>query len=225
MKKILFLSLLALGFALSFNSALAAAGSQCKTGQDSGEQNDCTHENDSAILSSQCAQKYSASSCSNMQSYLSAMSVECSQSNPSGIDCSMITQNGIYGREAAKFASYKESNTGGGGGNGGGGNAGSNCAFTSGWNISSLSCTLLPNAKISVIIKTVMLWLLFIFGFIGVIGFVISGIMYLTSAGEEDRAKTAKQAMFYSIIGIIVGLVGYIALQSIYWILSGYSNF
>lgn len=70
-------------FIFPFNTASAAYGSQCQTGQVSGPQNDCTHSNDQTILNTQCAQRYSSSSCTNMASYLNSMSVECSQINPS----------------------------------------------------------------------------------------------------------------------------------------------
>lgn len=58
-------------------------------------------------------------------------------------------------------------------------------------------------------------WLLAIFGFIALIGFVISGIQYLLSAGDEGMAETAKRNMKYSIIGIIVALSGWIIIKAI----------
>ncbi len=56
-------------------------------------------------------------------------------------------------------------------------------------------------------------WLLAIFGFIAIFGFVISGIQYLTSAGDESQAETAKRNMKYSIIGVIVALSGWVVVQ------------
>ncbi len=56
-------------------------------------------------------------------------------------------------------------------------------------------------------------WLLAIFGFIAILGFVISGIQYLTSAGDESQAETAKRNMKYSIIGVIVALSGWVVVQ------------
>lgn len=55
-------------------------------------------------------------------------------------------------------------------------------------------------------------WLLAIFGFIAILGFVISGIQYLTSAGDESQAETAKRNMKYSIIGVVVALSGWIVI-------------
>lgn len=75
------------------------------------------------------------------------------------------------------------------------------------------------------IIRGVMLWLLAILGFVAVIGFVISGIMYLVAAGDEDSQKKAKRAMFYSITGVIVGLVGLIVLYAVQKMLGGQTQF
>jgi hypothetical protein len=68
-------------------------------------------------------------------------------------------------------------------------------------------------------------WLLAVFGFLAIISFVVSGIIYLTSIGEKERAETAKKAMIYSIVGVIVGLSGYVIIQAIDSWLKGSSNF
>jgi multisubunit Na+/H+ antiporter MnhB subunit len=60
-----------------------------------------------------------------------------------------------------------------------------------------------------------MLWLLGLLGFVAVIGFVISGIMYLVAAGDEKRQENAKRAMYYSIIGVIVGLSGLVIVYAV----------
>ena len=57
-----------------------------------------------------------------------------------------------------------------------------------------------------------MQWLLFIVAFVAVIAFVIAGILYLTSAGNEDRMQSAKNAMIAGIIGVIVALLGLVIL-------------
>ncbi|QQS61721.1 MAG: hypothetical protein IPN70_02210 [Candidatus Moraniibacteriota bacterium] len=63
-------------------------------------------------------------------------------------------------------------------------------------------------------IQRLMQWLLYILGFVAVIAFVISGLIYLTSGGNEDRASTAKNAMVYAIIGVVVALLGLIILNA-----------
>ena len=67
-------------------------------------------------------------------------------------------------------------------------------------------------------------WLLAILGIFGSIGFVISGILYLTAAGNDDQISTAKNAMKYSIIGVIVALLGFVIIQAVNTLLSGNSS-
>lgn len=79
----------------------------------------------------------------------------------------------------------------------------------------------LPSGSIYNIVATIVGWLLAMFGLLGIFGFVVSGIMYLLAAGEEDMAKKAKKGLMYSIIGIIVGLSGYVIMQAVSGLLSG----
>ncbi len=73
----------------------------------------------------------------------------------------------------------------------------------------------LPTGSIYQIISSTLSWLLAILGFIAVIGFVISGILYLTAAGNEGQIEKAKSAMTYSIVGVIVALMGYVIIQAV----------
>ena len=79
----------------------------------------------------------------------------------------------------------------------------------------------LPTGSVSGIVTNIMNWLLLIIGIVGVIGFAIAGILYLTSAGDEERIEKAKQAMLYSIIGVIVALAGVLALKAAAAMLGG----
>ena len=83
----------------------------------------------------------------------------------------------------------------------------------------------LPTGSIYNIIMSVMKWLLSIFGFIAIVGFVISGIMYLTAAGDEDQQKKAKKQMYWSITGVIVGIVGLVIIYAVDAMLGGSSYF
>ena len=85
--------------------------------------------------------------------------------------------------------------------------------------------TNLPSASIFDIIRNLMFYLLAILGFVAVIGFVISGILYLVAAGDEDRQQTAKRAMICSITGVIVGLVGLVILFAAQRLLGAQSQF
>ncbi len=73
----------------------------------------------------------------------------------------------------------------------------------------------LSSAPVSGILSNLMSWLLGILGVIGIMAFVISGMQYLLSAGDEKTAETAKTNMKYSIIGIIVALSGFIVIQAV----------
>ncbi|HOW60598.1 MAG TPA: hypothetical protein P5548_01235 [Candidatus Moranbacteria bacterium] len=83
----------------------------------------------------------------------------------------------------------------------------------------------LPTGTISGILEGLLNWLLGIFAVLGVIGFIISGIMYLVSAGDEDGIARAKKAMIYSLIGIIVGLSGIILIAAVDSFLMGSGTF
>ena len=79
----------------------------------------------------------------------------------------------------------------------------------------------LQSGSITDIATNVMRWLLYLVGIIGVIGFVIAGILYLTAAGDEDRIDAAKRAMLYSIVGVIVALIGLVIIYAVQGMLSG----
>jgi hypothetical protein len=94
----------------------------------------------------------------------------------------------------------------------------------SGWNISSVSGFSLPSGTIYNIAIQILNWLLALLGILGIIGFVISGFLYLTSVGEEGQMEKAKKAMLYSIMGVIVGLSGYVLIKAVETMLGGQSS-
>ena len=83
----------------------------------------------------------------------------------------------------------------------------------------------LPKTGITTIINSTMKWLLGIFGFLAIIGFVFAGIMYLTAAGDEKKMASAKNAVIYSIYGVVVALLGFIILQAVDTWLRGDTSF
>lgn len=65
-----------------------------------------------------------------------------------------------------------------------------------------------------------MQYLLVILTILGVLGFIISGIIFIT-AGGAGKADMARSWLYYSIFGIIVGLIGFIVIRLIDGILRG----
>ena len=65
------------------------------------------------------------------------------------------------------------------------------------------------------VLKTILNYALSIVGIGGVIGFVVAGMMYLTAAGDEKKIGSAKNIMLYSIVGVVVALIGLIAVNAI----------
>jgi len=107
----------------------------------------------------------------------------------------------------------------------GSGSIGSGSGGGTGFSIDNVSGLGLPGGSIFGIIENIALWLLGIFAFFGVIGFVISGIMYLISTGDDEMITKAKKYMMFSIVGVVVGLMGLVVIQAVFWMLSGDSVF
>ncbi len=82
-------------------------------------------------------------------------------------------------------------------------------------NIAQASGTLDDAPSIPQLLLNVLNFLLQAFGIIAIIALLISGIFYLTTFGDEDRIKTAKRSMAYSITGIAVALAGIIIIKTI----------
>lgn len=121
-----------------------------------------------------------------------------------------INQNGVSGSGSVCTGAFCFGGSFGGGG---------------GWSVGNISGFGLPSGSIMGIIQNILSWILMIFGFLGLIGFVISGIMYVLSSGNQEMIDKAKSAMTYSAIGIIVGLVGLVIIQAVNIALNAGSNF
>ncbi len=83
----------------------------------------------------------------------------------------------------------------------------------------------LSEAPVIVIISNIFSWLMGLFTTLAVAAFVVSGIQYLTAAGNEDHVKTAKDNAKFALLGIIIGLSGFIVVRAIASALSGTSIF
>lgn len=71
----------------------------------------------------------------------------------------------------------------------------------------------LPDATVEKIIHNFLMWLLSIFTILCVIAFVIAGVMFLMAGSNAKMAEQAKNAVTFSIIGIAIGLSGYIIIR------------
>lgn len=83
----------------------------------------------------------------------------------------------------------------------------------------------LENTTLADLVYTAMAWLLGILAVAAIIGFVVAGLFYITAAGDEAKAEKAKSMMTYSIIGIVVALIGWIAVTAVSTFLGGQSTF
>lgn len=89
------------------------------------------------------------------------------------------------------------------------------------WNPSNYSGSGLSNTSVTTLIVNIMKWLLYLLGFIAIIGFVIAGVLYLTAYGDDGQIKKAKTAMLFSIVGVLVALIGFIIVTAVTNFLGG----
>jgi cytochrome bd-type quinol oxidase subunit 2 len=82
----------------------------------------------------------------------------------------------------------------------------------------------LGSGSIFALVSTVMNWLLGLIGVLAVVAFVISGILYLTAAGDEEQIERAKSTMMFAIIGLVVALVGLVIVNAVGGITGGNNN-
>lgn len=80
----------------------------------------------------------------------------------------------------------------------------------------------LSRASVYDIIRSIMMWLLAILTIVAVIGFIISGFMFIFG-GVAGKIENGKNGLIYSIIGVAVALSGYIIIRLVdYLLLAGY---
>jgi len=93
------------------------------------------------------------------------------------------------------------------------------------WSVDNYRGYGLPGGTIWGIISAFMLWVLSLVAVFAVIAFVVSGIQYMISAGNEKTIETAKRNTIYSIVGVVVSLLGLIILRAVDGWLSGNGDF
>ncbi len=76
-------------------------------------------------------------------------------------------------------------------------------------------------SNLSEAIIVVTLYLLSLIGLITLLFIVFAGIKYMTSAGDEEKMKSAKSAFYSAVLGLTVALMAYGILSVINSILNG----
>ena len=98
-------------------------------------------------------------------------------------------------------------------------------AVTSGWSVNNYTGYGLPEDEVYGIIENLMLWILSLVGIFAVMAFAVSGVMYLTSAGNQGQIDNAKRYMVWSIVGVAVAIVGLVVLRAVDLWLGGNKDF
>jgi len=49
----------------------------------------------------------------------------------------------------------------------------------------------------------------------GVVAFVIAGIMYLVSSGNQEKTEIAKRYLKYSILGLVIAIGSFVIIKQI----------
>jgi steroid 5-alpha reductase family enzyme len=65
------------------------------------------------------------------------------------------------------------------------------------------------------VVEGLVSWLLAIFGFLAIISFIISGTLYFLAMGDEKEMEKGRKQMKWSIIGVVVGIMGLVMIRAI----------
>lgn len=74
---------------------------------------------------------------------------------------------------------------------------------------------LATDASFTDLLTTLLNWILSILAILAILMIVVSGVLYMTSGGDEDRIGRAKSWLTYSIIGLVVALLGYVIVTAV----------
>ncbi len=85
-----------------------------------------------------------------------------------------------------------------------------NTALAAGFDVSNPpSGSNLPNKDANLVLVDIIKWILGILASLSILMIIVSGVMYITSAGDQGRIDTAKKMLTYSIVGLVVALLSY----------------
>lgn len=78
-------------------------------------------------------------------------------------------------------------------------------------------------SNLSALIKTVINWALYFSAVLAVIYIIVGGYIYITAAGDKDKAKDGRTALTNAIIGLVMIIFAYVIVQVIYTFLTSNS--
>lgn len=69
----------------------------------------------------------------------------------------------------------------------------------------------IPNANVdeNTVLQSILSMVFFLFGIVATITIIFAGIMYVTSEGNAEKTKAAKNAILYGVIGLVVTLLSF----------------
>jgi len=70
-------------------------------------------------------------------------------------------------------------------------------------------------------IQSITNWFFIFLMITAVIGLIISGFYFITAGGDEDKVKTARRLLLYSLIAVAVGVLAKAMVYFVYQILGG----
>lgn len=74
---------------------------------------------------------------------------------------------------------------------------------------SSEICGEAGGSSVAGLVATLTGLLFFVIGVIAVIVIIVSGIKYMTADGDSSKIKSAKDTLFYAVIGLVVSIMAY----------------
>lgn len=92
--------------------------------------------------------------------------------------------------------------------------------WTDGINLARSVSALPSTSTAEDVVLEVMLWLLRIFTYLSVIGFVVYGLMFIFAGANSSLAEKAKKGVGLGIIGVAIGIAGYIIIAQIDYFLT-----
>jgi cytochrome bd-type quinol oxidase subunit 2 len=73
--------------------------------------------------------------------------------------------------------------------------------------------TNLSDDNMETVLENILNTFLALIAILTVLGLVISGVMFITAGGSNERLDSAKAWLTYSIVGLVVALIGYIVVK------------